>query len=68
MQTGIPEFLTAHITKLEYSSDKKTNSAGSITNQQLIQQSSTLSEYKLACEKELKELSNIKVGGGKKVC
>nr|WP_064591338.1 ankyrin repeat domain-containing protein [Orientia tsutsugamushi] len=66
MQTGIPEFLTSHITKLEYSSDKKTSSAGSLTNQQLIQQSSTLSEYKLACEKELKELSNIKVGGGQK--
>ncbi|SPR08170.1 ankyrin repeat-containing protein 13 [Orientia tsutsugamushi] len=66
MQTGIPEFFTACITKLEYSSDKKTNSAGSITNQQLIQQSPTLSEYKLACEKELKELSNIKVGGGQK--
>ncbi|WP_232488942.1 ankyrin repeat domain-containing protein [Orientia tsutsugamushi] len=55
MQTGIPEFLTAHITKLEYSSDKKTNSAGSLTNQQLIQQSLTLSEYKLACEKELEK-------------
>ncbi|WP_371219670.1 ankyrin repeat domain-containing protein [Orientia tsutsugamushi] len=66
MQTGTPEFLTAHITKLEYSSDKKTNSAGSLTNQQLIQQSSTLSEYKLACEKELEKLNNIKVGGGKK--
>ncbi|KJV74926.1 ankyrin repeat-containing protein 13 [Orientia tsutsugamushi] len=66
MQTGIPEFFTACITKLEYSSDKKTNSAGSITNQQLIQQSSTLSEYKLACEKELKELSSIKVGGSQK--
>ncbi|SPM44655.1 ankyrin repeat-containing protein 13 [Orientia tsutsugamushi] len=66
MQTGAPEFLTAYITKLEYSSDKKTNSAGSITNQQLIQQSPTLSEYKLMCEKELKELSNIKVGGGQK--
>ncbi|KJV54056.1 ankyrin repeat family protein [Orientia tsutsugamushi str. Gilliam] len=66
MQTEVPEFLTAYITKLEYSSDKKTNSAGSITNQQLIQQSPTLSEYKLACEKELKELSNIKVGGGQK--
>ncbi|KJV76768.1 ankyrin repeat domain-containing protein [Orientia tsutsugamushi] len=66
MQTGAPEFLTAYITKLEYSSDKKTNSAGSITNQQLIQQSPTLSEYKLMCEKELKELSNIKVAGGQK--
>ncbi|WP_371222939.1 ankyrin repeat domain-containing protein [Orientia tsutsugamushi] len=66
MQTGIPKFFTACITKLEYSSDKQTNSAGSLTNQQLIQQSPTLSEYKLACEKELKELSNIKVGGGQK--
>lgn len=66
MKTEIPEFLTSHITKLEYSSDKKTNSTGSLINQQLIQQSSDLSEHKLACEKELQELKSIQVGGGKK--
>lgn len=66
MQTGIPEFFTSYITKLEHFSDKKTNSVGELTNQQLIQQSSTLSEHKLACEKELQELKSIKVGGGQK--
>lgn len=66
MQTGVPEFLTSHITELEYSSDKKTNSTGSLINQQLIQQSSNLSKHKLACEKELQELKSIQVGGGKK--
>lgn len=65
VQTGVPEFFTSHITKLEYSSDKKTNSACELTNQQLIQQSLGLSEYKLACEKELQELRSIKVGSSK---